>query len=230
MRDVESGAVDGFVGSGLEDVGAEDAARRPTDDVNRGVVIHQLLTPCSIQGALHKVADLHRPIHEMEDVLALLPGVHHATVGGFGGQATMVALLAAAFGVEAGLVQNDRVCGTFDGRMEQGLAGEDTRFHLQHVHIVVEQKRGAREFGERFNQGRVFAGRGGFLGQTRVTFSHFSRETRTKHEVIPTGLATHADHDFRLQTVHICEFKQKIVVHRRCILRRGFEGLSDQTV
>ena len=187
--------------------------------MNRRVVIHQLLAPCGIEGPLHQITDLHRPIHEMEDVLALLPGVHHATVGGFGGQATMVALLAAAFGVEAGLVQNDRVCGTFDGRMEQGLAGEDTRFHLHHVHIVVEQKRGVREFREGINKRRVFAGRGSLLGQTRMTFSHFSRETRTKHEVFPTGLATHADHDFRLQTVHICEFKQKIVVHRGCVLR-----------
>ncbi|MEC7460935.1 MAG: hypothetical protein VX891_02490, partial [Candidatus Thermoplasmatota archaeon] len=42
VRDVQASAFDGFVGSGLENVGTKDAARCAAHDVNRGVVIHQL--------------------------------------------------------------------------------------------------------------------------------------------------------------------------------------------
>ena len=230
MRDVQTSAVNGFVGSGLEDVWTENASRCTTDDVNRRVVIHQLLAPCGIEGALHQIPDLHRPIDKMEHVLTLLPGVHHATVRGFGGQATVVALLSTAFGVEAGLVQNNGVRRARNGLVRQGLAGEDAGLHFRKVHIVVEQQRGLGKVGHVLHQGSVLGGSGRFLGQAGVTLRHFRCESGSEHKLLPTGFPTNADHDFRLQAVHVSELKQQVVVHRGCVLRGGLQGLADETV
>ena len=156
VRDVQASAFDGFVGSGLENVGTKNAARCAAHDVNSGVVVHQLLAPCGIQRALHQIADFHRPIDKMEHMLTLLPGVHHASVRGFGGQATVVALLSTAFGVEAGLVQNHGMRRARDGLVGQRLAGEYAGLHFREVHIVVEQQRGLRKVGHILHQGSVF--------------------------------------------------------------------------
>ncbi len=91
----------------------------------------------------------------MEHVLTLLPGVHHASVRGFGGQATVVALLSTAFGVEAGLVQNHGVRRARNGLVRKRLAGKDACLHFREVHIVVEEQRGLGEVGHVLHQGSV---------------------------------------------------------------------------
>ena len=123
--------------------------------MNRRVVIHQLLAPCGIEGPLHQITDLHRPVDKMEHVLTLLPGVHHASVRGFGGQATVVALLSTAFGVETCLVQNHRVRRARNGLVRKRLAGKDACLHFREVHIVVEEQRGLGEVGHVLHQGSV---------------------------------------------------------------------------
>ena len=65
VRDVQASAIDGFVGSGLEMWGS--MRRCATNDVNRRVVIHQLLAPCGIED--YQITDLHRSVDKIEHVL-----------------------------------------------------------------------------------------------------------------------------------------------------------------
>ena len=63
-----------------------------------------------------------------------------------------------------------------------------------------------------------------------MTLRHFRCESGSEHKVFPTGLATNADHDFRLQAVDVSELKQQVVVDRGCVLRGGLQRLADKTV
>ena len=155
VRDVEASTVHGFVGSRLENVGSKDTTCCAADDVHGRVVIHQLLAPSCIEETLHQIADLHRSIDKMEHMVTLLLRVEHASVRGLSGQSPLIALLATAFRVEAGLVQNDGVRCAFCRFTKQRLAGEDAGLHLREVDVIIEQQRGFREFWEVFHQGSV---------------------------------------------------------------------------
>ena len=76
MSDIESRIARTLVRACLPDVGAQHFPGRPSNDVHRRVVIHQLLPPAPIDDTFDRATD-QRCVGQVEDDVALDSGVEY---------------------------------------------------------------------------------------------------------------------------------------------------------
>ncbi len=143
VRDVQPGHVRGLVGPRLPDVVPEDLPRGPVDDVRGRVVPLQAPPPVLVYRARDELAllGLHLALDLVDDDVAELVRADDLHVL----HRASVALLAAALGVEVGLVQHDQVAHD----------REDLRPELVLVGVLVEQQLGRGQVLRQLDRRRV---------------------------------------------------------------------------
>ena len=110
MCDVQPRTMDGFVGPRLEHMRPQQPARRSSNDMDCGVMIHQLVSTHPIDGPSNW-ADRQWGIDVVQDMITVRRDIMDVHLMGAieRGERAMVGFLTTSFGVEAGSIEDSHV-------------------------------------------------------------------------------------------------------------------------
>ena len=228
VSDVQSPALNREMRTCLEDVGAEKPSSSTPNDVDSGVMVHELLSPFPIETALNLFSCLESAIGEMHDHIT-----HFLCVENLNHRLLMlklpsVPLLTATFRIEQCRFQNHGMRGPFRAVSFCWKAVENLAFETLRIGVFVVKRGGGRLTVDLENITFTARGLGCIFGHTGMTLSHLCRETGPQDDVAPTCTASQGDGHIRCQAVGIVHGEEKFIWNFSSIFRNGLElGLNN---